>query len=163
MRRKRSGEDDAKKYSWKTVKTHGDDEKGLGTHNEITLETNLLERADDSDIRKSMQDLNEIIDQHCVNYYHLQKLNINQGDLEHRLVECGYSSPNTSGPSVAELARLLQSPKTRIAAIHRLISQLVLSHADWRSKPEVSLLPSHITNFCQSIPPVENYPGSEEG
>jgi hypothetical protein len=98
-----------------------------------------------------------------VNYYHLQNININQGDLEDRLVECGYDSPNTWGPSVAEFAKLLQNPRTRTSAIHRLISLLVLSHTDWRSKSEVSLLPSQITNFCLSIPPVESHPRSAEG
>jgi hypothetical protein len=162
-RKRNSGESGANEYSWTKVKPHTDNEKGIGVRNAVTLENNLLERADDSDIRKSMQDLNEMIDQHCVNYYHHQTLNTNQGDLEHRLVECGYNSPNSSGPSVTEFTRLLQNPRTRTVAMHRLISLLVLSHADWRSSPEVSLLPSQISNFCQSIPPVESYPGSEEG
>jgi hypothetical protein len=161
--KRRSGKREGQRYSWTKVKTHTENEKGLGTRNAVTLENNLLERADDSDIRKSMQDLNEMIDQHCVNYYHLQTLNVNQGDLEHRLVECGYNSPNSSGPSVAEFAKLLQNPRTRTAAIHRFISLLVLSRSDWRSSSKVSLLPSQISNFCQSIPPVESYPGSEEG
>lgn len=164
IRQKRAREGGRTRYSWAKVNHPADgNEKGVVTRHEISLEKNLLERANDSDIRKSMQDLNEMIDQHCVNYYHLQTLNISQGDLEHRLVECGYNSPNTSGPSVAELARLLQNPRTRTAAMHHLISLLVLSHANWRSSPELSLLPSQISQFCQSIPPVESYPGSEEG
>jgi hypothetical protein len=58
-----SREHGAKAYSWTKVKAHPENEKGFGTPNAAALENNLLERADDSEIRKLMQDLNEMIDQ----------------------------------------------------------------------------------------------------
>jgi hypothetical protein len=141
----------------------GDDEKRIGGPNEIVLSENLLERADDSQIKQQMVDLNEVIDQHCVNHYHLEPVAVSQGDLEKRLNDSGYSRLNRTGPTSAEMANLLQNPRSRLAAIHHLISLVILSHIDWRTGAEVSLLPPQIANFCRTIPPVEKQAGSQIG
>ena len=140
-----------------------DEEKGTSSRTEASLEENLLERADDSQIKKSMQDLHELIDQHCENHYHDQAVDIAQGTLERTLIEAGYDNLSSPAPSVAEFARLLQSPNTRLLAIRQFIALIILSHVGWRSRAEVSLLPPQIAVFCQTIPPTERQPGSEEG
>jgi hypothetical protein len=139
------------------------EEKRTGSRNEALLEENLLERADDSQVKKSMQDLNELIDQHCENHYHDQAVDIAHGSLERSLVEAGYENLSSSAPPTAEFARLLQSPHSRLLAIRKFIGLVILSHVDWRCRPEVSLLPPQIAVFCQTIPPTERQPGSEEG
>jgi hypothetical protein len=138
-------------------------EKRTGSRVEAPIEENLLERADDSQIRKSTQDLNELIDQHCENHYHDQAVDIAQGSLERTLIEAGYDNLTSSAPSVTEFARLLQSPNSRLLAIRHFIALVILSHVGWRSRAEVSLLPPQIAAFCQTIPPTERQPGSEEG
>jgi hypothetical protein len=143
--------------------TRNDGEKRAGSRSDAPLEENLLERADDSQIRKSMQDLNELIDQHCENHYHDQAVDIAQGSLERALIEAGYDSLSSSAPSVAEFARLLHSPGARLLAIRQFIALVILSHVGWWSRAEVSLLPPQIAAFCQTIPPTERQPGSEEG
>jgi hypothetical protein len=137
------------------------DEEIIGSRNETMFEENLLQRVDDSQIRKCMLDLNEIIDQHCENHYHLQILNINPRDLEQRLVGCGDNIFDVSGLTVAEFANMLQSPSSRMAAIRQLIAMVLFSRVDWRSRSDVSLLPPQIAAFCQTIAPVEGQPGSE--
>jgi hypothetical protein len=144
-------------------RSRNDEEKRTGSRVEAPLEENLLERADDSQIRKSMQDLHELIDQHCENHYHDQAVDIAQGSLEKTLIEAGYDSLSNSAPSVAEFARLLHSPNTRLLAIRQFIALVILSHVGWWSRAEVSLLPPQIAAFCQMIPPTEGQPGSEEG
>jgi hypothetical protein len=143
--------------------SRNDVEKRTGSRSEAPLEENLLERADDSQIKKSMQDLHELIDQHCENHYHDQAVDIAQGSLERTLIEAGYDNLSSSAPSVAEFARLLQSPNSRLLAIRQFIALVILSHVGWRSRAEVSLLPPQIAVFCQTIPPTERQPDSEEG
>jgi hypothetical protein len=143
--------------------SRNDEEKRTGSRNEAVLEDNLLERADDSQIKKSMQDLNELIDQHCENHYHDQAVDITHGGLERSLIEAGYDNLSSSAPPAAEFARLLQSPHSRLLAIRKFIASVILSRVDWRCRAEVSLLPPQIAVFCQTIPPTERQPGSEEG
>jgi hypothetical protein len=134
-------------------------EKSSPPRPELALEENLLERADDSQIRKLMQDLSELIDQHVENYYHLQPFEGSQGSLERRLVECGYEAD----PSIQEMISILKNPKTRFAGIRQLIAMIIVRNIDFKARAEVSLLPPHIAGICQSVPPVERQPGCDEG
>jgi hypothetical protein len=135
-----------------------DPEKPL-LRTEILLDENLLERADDSQIRKSMQDLNELIDQHVENYYHLHVFEGSQGSLERRLVECEYGLDL----SVEEMVSILKNPKTRFAGIRQLIATIIVKNINFKAGVEVSLLSSKIAAFCNSMPPIERQPGCEEG
>ena len=73
-------------------RSRNDNEKRTDSRTEAPLEANLLERADDSQIRKSMQDLHEFIDQHCENHYHDQAVDIAQGCLERARIEAGHDN-----------------------------------------------------------------------
>lgn len=84
---------------------------------EVKFEENLPERVDDSEIRKSTQDLNEIIDLHCENYFHLKSVDLNPGEVEQSLMGLGYNSLSNSGPSATELVALLQNPQSRLSAV----------------------------------------------
>jgi hypothetical protein len=99
-------------------------EEGAAARPEVKVEDNVPERADDSDLRKSMQDLNEIIDLHCENYYHLKLVDINPGEAEQRLVELGYQNMNTSGPSATDLVAMLQNPRCRYSCIRMSVKPL---------------------------------------
>jgi len=132
--------------------------KNVGVPIVAPVET-FLDRADDSQLRKSMQNLDEIIDQHVENHYHLQAFGGSRGSLERCLVECGYNIE----PSVPEMVALLVNPRTRFAGIRQVIGMILLGNVDCRSRAELSLLPPQIVGFCQSIPPVERQPGSDEG
>ena len=134
-------------------------EKSSSPRPGLSLEENLLERADDSQIRKLMQDLNELIDQHVENYYHLQLLENSQGSLERRLVEFGYGAD----PSIQEMISILKNSKTRFAGIRQLIAMIIVRNIDFKARAEVSLLPPHIARICQSVPPIERQSGCEEG
>jgi hypothetical protein len=121
---------------------------------EIVLDENLLEKADDSQIRKSMLELNELIDQHVENYYDLKGFDGSQRDLELRLVECGLGM---------DISSILKNPKTRFAGIRHLIATIIIKKISSKAGVESSLLSPKIAAFCQSMPPVEHQPGSEEG
>ena len=109
---------------------HEDYGSQAGARPEVKLEENLLERADDSEIRKSMQDLNEVIDLHCENYFHLKSVDVRQGGVEQSLVEIGYNFLNTSGPSAAEIVPLLQNPQIRFSTVRLSVtSPIILTYS----------------------------------
>jgi hypothetical protein len=122
-----------------------------------TLDETLLDRADDSQLRKSMQDLSELLDQHVENNYHLEAFEGSQGPLEKMLVEAGYSTE----PGESEIAALLVNPRTRFAAIREVIARILVGNLEVRSRPELSLLPPQIVGFVKSIPPVERLGGAD--
>jgi hypothetical protein len=117
----------------------------------------LTQRADDSQLKKVLQDLNEIIDQHVENHYHNKPFEGNQGALERRLVECGYTS------DIAEVTAILVNPQTRFAGIRQLIAKVIIGNTDLKARSDLSLLPPQIAAFYSSIPPVERQSGSEDG
>jgi len=127
---------------------------------QITLEDNLLERVDDSVVLSSMRDLNILIEGHVKNSYHLHKLDESQGDLARRLHDCGFGK--SSEPSANTLASLLIDPSTRSVAIRHIIASTLLSHIDWKTPKETSLLPPQIAAICETIPPIERQFGCEE-
>ncbi|KAF8852562.1 hypothetical protein BDZ45DRAFT_100986 [Acephala macrosclerotiorum] len=100
------------------------------------------ERADDSQIRNATQALNEFINQHVENHYHLGPFPKQLGDLKQELVKLGYTDHST--PSVNTMASLLVSPKTRRTAIRRLIASIMIENIGLNADPETSLLPRHI-------------------
>lgn len=117
----------------------------------------LTQRADDSQLKKGLQDLNEIIDQHVENHYHNKPFEGNHGALERRLVECGYTS------DIAEVTAILVNPQTRFAGIRQLIAKVIIGNTDLKARSDLSLLPPQIAAFFSSIPPVERQSGSEDG
>jgi hypothetical protein len=119
-----------------------------------------LERADDSRIRKYMQDLNELILQHVENHYHGGNFQSRPDDLKRDLITCGYG--DLTEPSAEALSNLLCSPATRSTAIRHLIASVILHHIEFKSDPETSLLPAHIAGFCQAMLRVKRTPGEEE-
>jgi hypothetical protein len=124
-----------------------------------TLNDTLLDRADDSQLRKSMQDLCELVDQHVENNYHSQTFVGSSEALERGLADAGFSTE----PSVSEIASLLVNQKTRFAAIREVIGKILIGNLDVRSSPELSLLPPQIAGFVGAIPPVERLAGADEG
>lgn len=152
----RSGGTDVEKAN--SSKPWGQD---IGHGPALSLEDALLERADDSQLRKLMQDLNELIDQHVENHYHELPFGGSPDSLKRKLAKCGYS--DSTEPSTQEITDLVLNPANRFAAIRQVIAKVILGHIDCMTRSEFSLLPQQIAAFCQTIPPVERQLGCDEG
>jgi hypothetical protein len=139
-----------------------DNSNGKGvTTSIIALEDIPLDPADDSQIRKSMQDLYELIHQHVENHYSTEKFQGRVEDLRQELVKCGWS--DQTEPSAQTLATLLINPITRRVAIRHIIAWVILQHVDLKSSPETSLLPAHILATSQAIIRIKRTPGEQAG
>lgn len=93
----------------------------------IPLNNIAVERADDSEIKNSMQDLNEFTHQHVENHYHTRSISDGATvDLRKGLKRLGYTPE--SSPSLERISSLLCSPQTRKTAIRHLIAFEMFEH-----------------------------------
>jgi hypothetical protein len=134
--------------------------KGVST-SVVALEDIPLDPADDSQIRKSMQDLYELIHQHVENHYSSRSFQGRHEDLRRELEKCGWS--DRTEPSTETIVSLLINSTTRRVAIRHIIAWVILQHVDLRSSPEMSLLPNHILASGQAMLKIKRTPGEQEG
>jgi hypothetical protein len=109
-----------------------------------------VERLDDSQFRRHMQNLEELIHQHVENHYHSRPYTGRLVELEAALTGCGYT--DQTEPSTQTMANLLVNPAKRNTAIRSLLASVILKAVDLRNGPENSLLPDVITQFYHMIP-----------
>lgn len=134
---------------------------GKGVSSIIALEDIPLNPADDSQIRKSMQGLHELIYQHVENHYSSWSFQGRREDLARELARGEWN--DQTDPSAQTIASLLINPGTRRAAIRHIITWVILQHVDLKSDPETSLLPAHIVASGQAMLKVKRTPGEQEG
>jgi hypothetical protein len=127
----------------------------------VALDDIPFDPADDSQIRKSMQDLYELIHQHAENHYSARSFEGRREDLRRELAKGGWN--DMTEPSAQTLASLLVNPVTRRVAIRHIIAWVVLQHIDLKSRPEMSLLPAHIVASGQALLKIKRTPGEQEG
>ncbi|TAQ90475.1 hypothetical protein B7494_g1205 [Chlorociboria aeruginascens] len=139
-----------------------DIEKNNGISNSILAINYLpLERVDDSQIRKSIQDLNELILQHVENHYHKRPFQGRQEDLKGQLT--GLSYTDWTEPSAHIIATLLADSRTRRTAIRQVICSTILRDTGLKSSIDTSLLPNYISAFGQEALKSVKTPGEDEG
>ncbi|KAH8761769.1 hypothetical protein BGZ57DRAFT_992822, partial [Hyaloscypha finlandica] len=115
--------------------------KGLST-SIVALDDLPFDPVDDSQTRKSMQDLYELIHQHAENHYNAWNFEGRREDLRHELAKGGWN--DRTEQSAQTLASLLVNPTTRRVAIRHIIAWAIIQHIDLKSSPDTSLLPAHI-------------------
>ncbi len=120
-----------------------------------------LDRTDDSQIRKSMQDLNDLISQHVANHYNLRTFQGRHVDLEREILRCGYS--DHSVPTAQTLVGLIVNPITRRPALRQLISRVILRSIELGSEDETRLLPVYVLAASQALLGVNKLPDGEQG
>lgn len=129
--------------------------------NVISMTEIPLERADDSQIKKSMTDMNELIDQHVLNHYHNQPFQGQQIDLEMAVSNCGLDGAGDM--STGYMASVLINPRTRSAGIRRLIAYVILEHSQPGADESTSLLPGNIAGVSRTMLQGKRRPGEEQG
>jgi len=134
--------------------------KGVST-SIVALDDMPFDPADDSQIRKSMQDLYELIHQHAENHYSAKNFEGRRDDLKHELAKGGWN--DRAEPSAQTLASLLVNPITRRVAIRHIVAWVILQHIDLNSSPDTSLLPAHIVASGQALLKIRRTPGEQEG
>lgn len=130
----------------------------------IPLPNAPVERADDSEVRNMMQDLNEFIDQHVENHYHMRDVPASQEEnIKKGLTKVGYTME--SPLSIRKLKSLLTSPQSRKPAIRFLIASVMFEHIGSLGfkNPEASLLPTKILDSYQAFSKKRGLPATREG
>jgi hypothetical protein len=133
--------------------------KGLST-SIVALDDLPFDPVDDSQTRKSMQDLYELIHQHAENHYNAWNFEGRREDLRHELAKGGWN--DRTEQSAQTLASLLVNPTTRRVAIRHIIAWAIIQHIDLKSSPDTSLLPAHIVASGQALLKIKRTPGEQE-
>ncbi|KAB8301236.1 hypothetical protein EYC80_003123 [Monilinia laxa] len=113
-------------------------------------EYSMLERADDSQLRIHMRNLERLIHQHVENHYIMGTCpgSLHREDFTAGLTKFGYS--DQSNPTLFTIASLLVNPKRRQIALQSLIAWVILRGVQL-DNCKYSLLPDEITGFYHAI------------
>jgi len=120
----------------------------------LQLDRFLLDSTSDSQVASDLRSVGTVIQLHVENNYHLGPVGVEGHTLNVALAQLGVQTGGSLGPS--ELASLALAPATRQAALQHVISQVVLTSIDVSARSQLSMLPTPIAAFLQSIPPREN-------
>ena len=127
----------------------------------VPLDDIPLEPADDSQIRKSMQDLYELIHQHVENHYSARNFQGRPEDLKRQLAQRGWS--DQTEPLAESITSLLINSVTRRVAIRHIIAWIIFQHIDLKNSSETSLLPSHFLASGQAMLKIKRTSREQEG
>ncbi|KAK1832261.1 hypothetical protein QBC39DRAFT_390697 [Podospora conica] len=119
-----------------------------------SLDKFLLDSTSDKDIAAELHALGTLIQSHVENNYHSGTVLVNKNTLSAALIQLGVQMGGSLRPS--ELASLALAPVTRQAALQHVISQVVFTSIDAGARSQLSMLPSPVAAFLQSIPPHES-------
>lgn len=129
---------------------------------QLQLSQFLLDTVPDKDISGELGALNQLIQNHVENHYHLQPAQANPAALAQALANLGLDDQSSSA-GVDTLVALALDPRTRLAAIRHVVSFVVFSSVDFGARSRLSMLPPPVAAFLQSVPPAEHQRGNVEG
>lgn len=141
---------ETKLYGSDIPKTHGPD-------GDLVLDHFLLDGAPDNEIVMEMRALNDLIHQHVENHYFLNPTRADVSVLSQSLVNLGFARKSEA------IAAFCREPRTRYSGLRHVISQVVFRNLDVNSPSSLSLLPSPVAGFTQSMPSLSSRNKSTEG
>jgi len=131
---------------------------------DLQLSQFLLDGTPDKELAGEMASLSQLIQHHVESHYHSQPVQYDHATLIHALANLGFPDNKTAGGMSADgIVALAIDPRTRHTALRHVISYVCFTSIDFGSRSRLSMLPAPIAAFLQSVPPVENYGGNEQG
>ncbi|KAH7136760.1 hypothetical protein B0J13DRAFT_449821 [Dactylonectria estremocensis] len=115
----------------------------------------LLAATPDKEIGTELQALDDLIHQHVDNHYDIGTTTVSSSLLSQKLANLSFAS----GPNADVVAGLCIHPKSRQAGIRHVISNIIFKSIDVNSRSPLSMLPTPLAAFLQSIPS----PGQHQG
>ncbi|RCI12706.1 hypothetical protein L249_1256 [Ophiocordyceps polyrhachis-furcata BCC 54312] len=107
----------------------------------------LLEATPDEDIAMEMEALRTLIRQHVDDHYHRGPVDEDAGSLSQPLVNLGVNQ---------RVAALCVDYKTRQQALQHVLSRVIFNSIDFRSRAELSLMPTSVAAFIEEMPSNKN-------
>ncbi|RMJ12117.1 hypothetical protein CDV36_008229 [Fusarium kuroshium] len=146
--RRRKGQDDRKIIPHEDPRAFAAVEKPSPTVSDDATPLNniLLDATPDREIEAELQALGQLIDQHVEKYYHLDPIT-DVSTLPDHLASLG------DFPHGAEaIAGVCVKPMSRQTGLRHVISQVIFRSLDIYSQSALSMLPSPLSTFLDSIP-----------
>lgn len=121
---------------------------------DLQLERFLLEGAPDSDIAMEFKALDDLITQHVDTHYALQPTSVRKSALMSSLANLGFAHKTASSAeaTAGTVAVCCIEPKTRHVGLRHVIATVAFRSIDINSQSRLSMLPSPVAAFLQSIP-----------
>ncbi|KAB5536393.1 hypothetical protein GE09DRAFT_1176388 [Coniochaeta sp. 2T2.1] len=116
----------------------------------VQLNQFLLDALPDKELAAELHALGTLIQQHVENSYHLQPVRVNSRALASSLTQLGLDEGGSLAPD--DVVTLALDPKTRHIALQHVISKVVFTSVDVRSRSRLSTLPAPMAAFLLSIP-----------
>lgn len=146
----------------------------LETHNEVVrpkdrdptdrhLQANssLLDATSDGELAEAYRNIHKLLQQHMDNFYHRQPVEVDYDTLM-RAAERLELVPDDVH-ELESLMSLVEDPRTRVAALHHIIAQVLVRSIDFNSPGNLSCLPPHLVGLARSFPAAERGGGNSDG
>ncbi|KAK3952632.1 hypothetical protein QBC32DRAFT_340937 [Pseudoneurospora amorphoporcata] len=131
------------------------DEKGMPQ-----LKHFLLDSLSDQELAAELRDRHNLIQQHVENHYHFHPLDVrrvNRQSLLAALSQLGLGQAGSEGPPAETIVSLALDPDTRQIALQHVLSTVIFTSIDPSARSHLSMLPTSVAAFLQSIAPDEQH------
>ncbi|KAJ4385146.1 hypothetical protein N0V85_008198 [Neurospora sp. IMI 360204] len=120
----------------------------------------LLDSLSDQELAAELRDRHHLLQQHVENHYHFHPLDatrVNRQSLLAALSQLGLGQAGSEGPSAETIVSLALDPNTRQIALQHVLSKVIFTSIDPSARSPLSMLPTSVAAFLQSIPPDEQH------
>ncbi|KAH7634868.1 hypothetical protein B0T09DRAFT_13500 [Sordaria sp. MPI-SDFR-AT-0083] len=120
----------------------------------------LLESLSDQELAAELRDRHNLIQQHVENHYHFRPLDatrMNRQSLLAALSQLGLGQAGSEGPPAETIVSLALDPNTRQITLQHVLSTVIFTSIDPGARSHLSMLPTSVAAFLQSLPPDEQH------
>lgn len=129
----------------------------------IQLAHFLLDATPDGEMAAEVHSLGQLIQQHVESAYHTQRVQVERHELAQAAANLGLGQGSGSSLGADDVASLALDPRTRHLALQHVLSFVLFTSIDFGARSRLSMLPSPIAAFLQSVPPPERGQANGEG
>ncbi|KAK8045763.1 hypothetical protein PG996_013827 [Apiospora saccharicola] len=146
----------------------------IETHNEVVrpkdrgptdrphqTESSLLDATSDGELVEVYRNIYKLLQQHMDNFYHTQPVEVDYDTIMRAAERLELVSDDVL--ALESLTSLVLDPRTRAAALHHIIAQVLVKSIDFNSPGTLSMLPPHLVGLARSFPAAERGGGNSDG
>lgn len=137
-------------------------DRGL-TDRHLQADSSLLslDATSDGELAETYRKIHKLLQQHMDNFYHRQPVGVDVATLKQAAERLELVSDDVLG--LEALVSLALDPRTRAAALHHIIAQVLVKSIDFNSPGSLSMLPPNLVGLVRSFPAAERGGGSFDG
>ncbi|KAK7998939.1 hypothetical protein PG991_014614 [Apiospora marii] len=130
------------------------------TDRHLQADSSLLDATSDGELAEAYRNIHKLLQQHMDNFYHRKPV-----DVSFAMLKSAAERLELVYDDVLDLDTLLSlvlDPRTRAAALHHIIAQVLVKSIDFNPPGNLSMLPPHLTGLARSFPAAERGGGNSD-